>query len=711
MAGKKKGKKPARCPPLTPLPSQAVRPRELTQLRKDKSEEPQETVQLPTSDVELTDKHSLEIVKTVITATILEIIWVRSEAPASIERIFPDHDWQNYPWDPADPSITYKSFVEGVSGKNKPNYELTDNLILWHFPKRGSSPSLDKVLDCLESGAHDALNQGYLHKLNLSIAHVDDGPITEGNLIESYTIKFFYESGNVTSRIYSETGQKNARISGPVILTDVKNGARKLIDNVAGYLWNNSKRGVLKDHPLPASFRMVMAMDYTDGTPSDYQAPRFHQGDEHASRFINLGYFDENYVLKTGHHSVAVGWHLPGVAPQSLQTTRRIDNGNPSPSEISCHLQDPTTPSMPSRQESIVSELGEGHTHPEAMRQLGGMGAFRQPNTETQDTRPLHRSSPALPRTSTKRRRTEQSQSRPKYPQYTQGILDTLDGQGDVDESGILDCDCGVEDEAKDRLFCLKCKTFHHPQCHGYLDGDHPKYVLCYKCLLIRGDGPNEDELYQEMRDLCVKRRILVCLLETDSPVHIKRINEYSNGDLDRLEKTEIYLAELDLKGFVRIEMDLLKERSSSAFYTLAVDEDTIRSNFFRPEHKISHHFAVPDTPSSARLDEILSADDPNDNLNSPWTARTPSNARSIARAAQRLLAEASSTQDTFSHPSRSRGSTPNLSSSGTQALTPEIYRSSSNKKRTADSNVNGLSPKRRYPATNSPWILKLSDE
>jgi hypothetical protein len=39
--------------------------------------------------------------------------------------------------------------VEGVSGKNKPNYELTDNLILWHFPKRGSSPSLDKVLDCV----------------------------------------------------------------------------------------------------------------------------------------------------------------------------------------------------------------------------------------------------------------------------------------------------------------------------------------------------------------------------------------------------------------------------------------------------------------------------------------------------------------------------------------------------------------------------------
>ena len=34
---------------------------------------------------------------------------------------------------------------------------------------------------------------------------------------------------------------------------------------------------------------------------------------------------------------------------------------------------------MPSRQESIVSELGEGHTHPEAMRQLGGMVRTKPP--------------------------------------------------------------------------------------------------------------------------------------------------------------------------------------------------------------------------------------------------------------------------------------------------------------------------------------------
>lgn len=64
-------------------------------------------------------------------------------------RVFPRHDWQNYGWDPADPSITYDSFVEGVEGKNRPNFEATDNLMLWHFPKRGNDPGLDKVLDCL----------------------------------------------------------------------------------------------------------------------------------------------------------------------------------------------------------------------------------------------------------------------------------------------------------------------------------------------------------------------------------------------------------------------------------------------------------------------------------------------------------------------------------------------------------------------------------
>lgn len=108
-----------------------------------------------------------------------------------------------------------------------------------------------------ESGAQDALEKGHLYKLNLSFAFVDDGPVTEANLIESYTMLFSYESGNVISRIYSEPREMQSPVTGPIVLLDAKNGARELVDNVGVYLWNSSKHGELKDYPLPRKFSSI----------------------------------------------------------------------------------------------------------------------------------------------------------------------------------------------------------------------------------------------------------------------------------------------------------------------------------------------------------------------------------------------------------------------------------------------------------------------
>jgi hypothetical protein len=83
---------------------------------------------------------------------------------------------------------------------------------------------------------------------------VDDGSVTEANLIESYTMVFSYESGNVISQLYSETGELQPPITGSVVLLDAKNGARQLVDNVGVYLWNSSRHGELKDYPLPCTF-------------------------------------------------------------------------------------------------------------------------------------------------------------------------------------------------------------------------------------------------------------------------------------------------------------------------------------------------------------------------------------------------------------------------------------------------------------------------
>ncbi len=80
---------------------------------------------------------------------------------------------------------------------------------------------------------------------------MDDGPITDTNLIESYSMTFSYGSGKGISQIYSETRGMQSLISAPVVLLDAKNGARQLVENVSGLLWNGSNGGRLKNYPLP----------------------------------------------------------------------------------------------------------------------------------------------------------------------------------------------------------------------------------------------------------------------------------------------------------------------------------------------------------------------------------------------------------------------------------------------------------------------------
>jgi hypothetical protein len=53
------------------------------------------------------------------------------------------------------------------------------------------------------------------------------------------------------------------------------------------------------------------------------------------------------------------------------------------------------------------------------------------------------------------------------------------------------------------------------------------------------------------------------------------------------------FLAELEDEGYVKIEVPLLNDKDSVGFYTLLADEEKIRSNYFRPQQKISHHVCL----------------------------------------------------------------------------------------------------------------------
>ncbi len=64
----------------------------------------------------------------------------------------------------------------------------------------------------------------------------------------------------------------------------------------------------------------------------------------------------------------------------------------------------------------------------------------------------------------------------------------------------------------------------------------------------------------------------------------------FQGGLKGKQEVTAKILAELEDEGFLKIEIRLLGHKDAVQFYTLAVTEEMIRDNYFRPQQKISHH-------------------------------------------------------------------------------------------------------------------------
>ena len=101
-----------------------------------------------------------------------------------------------------------------------------------------------------EEGAQDALDKGYLRKLNLSFARAGDDPISDANVFESYTLTFTYESGTGISRIAAETRGMEQTHSNSMELFHAKQTARHLVDGIT-QLWQGPGGRKLQSYSLP----------------------------------------------------------------------------------------------------------------------------------------------------------------------------------------------------------------------------------------------------------------------------------------------------------------------------------------------------------------------------------------------------------------------------------------------------------------------------
>ncbi|KAF4628571.1 hypothetical protein G7Y89_g9580 [Cudoniella acicularis] len=549
-------------------------------------------VQKPTTDIQITQQHSLQLVRIAVTVTISTISLVRRQ-------IFgPDFQHNFRRLDPADPKITYDNFV-APDGKSKQcDHPYTKGLILSPVIKRGQNRAADKLLDWLEYGARDALERGYLQKLQFAI---HEGPPSPDNVMESYIMEFEYQDGKVSSRLSTmerrlgqdENGETVHMVQGRVY--QLVQGMHILIQNLQ----------LCGQYPktLPKNSRMMMYFEFNESCPVDYQPKGFCPSDNG----ISISNFIEsrplaNQQVDTGFHKSS--WqHQSYVSnPQSLATTGQVE-------ELDLEAS-PDTASLGRRNshEHLYSQSGvtEPNTQNENnMAMLAQIGVSRSPNGETQDTQIINSNTPNTPRrhlTAILKNRLEENGSRRHFSTPTEddahGVcrplqekeISDFDLDEPADTGSKVSCECEVSSDESNLVRCPECGNFQHLQCYGYVDSmERSANPNCYTCLLLKG----EETLHLEMKVLCLQRRLLHYLRDEHTPNTIDAIAQHIRSPFRGVSVVVDLIRQLEEKGYVRASQSgkrLRKQRDNKSTYSFVMDEAEFFKTFCDPKFKISHH-------------------------------------------------------------------------------------------------------------------------
>uniref|UniRef100_A0A0K3CDI1 FGENESH: predicted gene_2.271 protein n=1 Tax=Rhodotorula toruloides TaxID=5286 RepID=A0A0K3CDI1_RHOTO len=191
--------------------------------------------------------------------------------------------------------------------------------------KEGTSSEVDKLLDYLEVGAIEAIENGYMHQLVFAIYLDPDEPT---NLVESYTFTFSYKTdpqGNkkpelvvqdqlsgmvISSSMFGHNSRDNTRKEG-----DVKRQVQQMIKNLI------TSTQVVDE--LPRRRFLNVRLFYTDDTPPDYEPPHFRPVviDAPGYSFSTPTVADEPDFGTLG--TVTTGFH--GVALHSVSIAHVLD--------------------------------------------------------------------------------------------------------------------------------------------------------------------------------------------------------------------------------------------------------------------------------------------------------------------------------------------------------------------------------------------------
>ncbi|RDL39663.1 uncharacterized protein BP5553_04003 [Venustampulla echinocandica] len=562
-------------------------------------------VHRPTTETKVTLEHSKQLVRVAITATISTIAWIR--------RCFgPDYRWKYRSCDPADPTFNYASYKDGL--EPPADFDSTPGLYQWPVITGGQQQAADKLLTWLEGGVRDAVEKGFLSKLQLNF-HTAEGTASPSNIIESYTMAFTYEKEGISQLIGTEfSGQRDEDT--PMLVHDANTQMINLVNSVCERVRCFDKCRESSSEPLGR--KLTMKLEFNDRCPPDYQPDSFCPSKDQAG-ISDLAPNHEVLTMQSDFHRVSV--QLPsydpsqdrGQMPQSPEPYVQRDEDLPDTADTPDNISNGRSETVSSRSydafqtpDKLSAQAEEIHTQPEVMSMLEKIGISRSSNDGTQDTILLSKCRflpnreasatvhPAAP-----------FQADVTHRRYAGHVCEKLDKirahQVNTSDYGLdgpsstqpkVACECRVSTDQENLMKCGLCDNFQHMQCYGYYESKSAKVEsACYTCLL-----KDEEIVSSGMDILCIKRRIMYCLLAVGGNT-VEEIARYIDREV---QVVETFLQHLENKGYVEQRKPTKKPRTNQKVtkteYSVIADELQLRREIFDPDLGIAHHLNFSDT-------------------------------------------------------------------------------------------------------------------
>ncbi|KAI3641700.1 hypothetical protein MIR68_000268 [Amoeboaphelidium protococcarum] len=339
--------------------------------------------------------------------------------------------------------------------------------------RRGVSQAVDALLDWIEIGCFDALENGYLKSIVLGIYLDLDKP---EELVECYTFDVSYnQDGNAMLKLSTVTGgQVNAADRSRI--NEFSNDPGKTTKNEIAKNLKQTMRSILMLtqtlDPLPDGRYLTMKLLYWDDiTPVDYQPPFFREatGHESVAKVADYGGGVQKWRLggvETAHHKINIKMTtaITAADDQESEQAQEVESGN---QETDMVIDNPQDQSEDGVDQSDKAEV----VHEESVT--------------VQDA----------PSIST------------------------------LDEAKVVRCGCGDDTAEEIMVKCLQCGSYQHYLCAGFAyesDVAGLNDYRCLQCILEQYNSPipvqpsdaqsNEQEGQVDwamVTDVCRYRRML----------------------------------------------------------------------------------------------------------------------------------------------------------------------------------------------------------